>query len=216
MGRSSIAKRKEMNDREIKRDLPVLDKDVPKSIERFSKAYVGQAARLAASGFSNADLCYTWGIDKFKLIEWRKKHPELDKAIKDGKQYELKRLLAKCYLAAEGYTYKTKKKTITKNADGSVKAIKEEVHENFQTPDNTMLVFLICNLTRQLGLEDDEAWLSKQKLEIESRNLSVSITSDQITQQIEKLAGNLLAGEEEDSNRKQVEAQIIDSGDKDD
>ena len=92
--------------------------------------------------------------------------------------------------------------------------MKEEELENFQTPDNTMLVFLICNLTRQLELEDDEAWLSKQKLEIESRNLSVSITSDQITQQIERLAGNLLS--EDDSNRKKVEATITDSGDKKD
>ena len=214
MGRSSIAKRKEMNDREIKRDLPVLGKDVPKLDEtsRFSKAFVGQAARLAASGFSNADLCYAFGIDKFKLLEWRKKHPELDVAIKEGKHYELKRLLAKCYLAAEGYRYKTRKRTVTKNADGSVKAIKEEEFENVQAPDNTMMIFLVCNIVRQLGLEDDEAWLSKQKLEIESRNLSVSITSDQITQQIERLAGNLLSGE--DGNRKQVEAKVTDSGDK--
>lgn len=209
MGRSSVAKRKEMYDREIERDLPAIDTDL---VKRFSKLYVGQAARLAASGFSNADLCYVFGIDKFKLIEWRKKHPELDRAIKEGKHYELKRLLAKCYLAAEGYRYKTRKRTVTKNADGSVKQVKEEEFENFQTPDNTMLVFLICNLTRQLGLEDDQAWLSKQKLEIESKNLTVSVTADQITQQIERLAGNLLAGE--DSNRKQVEAIITDSGDK--
>lgn len=212
MGRSPIAQRNEMKKREIKRDLPVLDKDVPKSIERFSKAYVGQAARLAASGFSNADLCYVFGIDKFKLIEWRKKHPELDRAIKEGKHYELKRLLAKCYLAAEGYRYKTRKRTVTKNADGSVKAIKEEEFENVQAPDNTMMIFLVCNLVRQLKLEDDEAWLSKQKLEIESKNLTVSVTADQITQQIERLAGNLLA--EDDSNRKQVDAKITDSGDK--
>lgn len=208
MGRSSIAKRKEMNDREIQRDLPALDETNTNLVKRFSKVYVGQAARMAASGFSNADLCYVFGIDKFKLIEWRKKYPQLDKAIKDGKHYELKRLLAKCYLAAEGYRYKTRKRTVTKNADGSVKAIKEVEFENFQTPDNTMLVFLICNLTRQLGLEDDEAWLSKQKLEIESKNLTVSVTADQITQQIERLAGNLL--NEESKNTKKVEAKITD------
>lgn len=209
MGRSSLAKRKEMYDREIKRDLPTLDTP---AIERFSKAYVGQVARMSAAGFSNADLCYVLGIDKFKLIEWRKKHPELDKAIKEGKKYELQRLLAKCYLAAEGYRYKTRKKTVTKDADGSVKQIKEEEFDNVQQPDNTMLVFLICNITRQLGLEDDEAWLSKQKLEIESKNLTVSVTADQITQQIERLAGNLLS--ENDSNRKEVEATVKDTGDK--
>jgi cell division protein FtsL len=209
MGRSSIAKRKEMYDREIERELPAINTEL---VKRFSKAYVGQAARLAAAGFSNADLCYTLGIDKFKLIEWRKQHPELDRAIKEGKKYELQRLLAKCYLAAEGYRYKTRKKTVTKDATGNVKSVKEEEFENFQTPDNTMLVFLICNLTRQLGLEDDETWLSKQKLEIESRNLSVSITSDQITAQIERLAGNLLS--QGDSSRKQIDAKITDSGDK--
>jgi len=209
MGRSSVHKRPEMKKREIERDLPAIDTSVA---ERFSKAYIGQAARLAAAGFSNADLCYTWGIDKFDLLEWRKRHPELDRAIKEGKKYELQRLLAKCYLAAEGYKYKTRKRTATKNADGSIKQVKEEEFENFQTPDNTMLVFLICNLTRQLGLEDDETWLSKQRLEIESRNLNVSITSEDITNQIAKLAGNLLV--ENDSNCKEVQTTVIDCGDK--
>ena len=106
MGRSSVHKRPEMKKREIKRELPAIDTSIA---ERFSKAYVGQAARLAAAGFSNADLCYMFGIDKFKLLEWRKRYPQLDRAIKEGKKYELQRLLAKCYLAAEGYKYKTRK-----------------------------------------------------------------------------------------------------------
>ena len=204
MGRSSIAKRKEMYEREIDRNLPVLDEEATK---RFSKVYVGQAARLAAAGFSNADLCYAFGVDKFKLIEWRKQHPELDRAIKEGKKHELKRLLAKCYLAAEGYRYKTRKKTVTKSADGSVKSVKEEEFENFQTPDNTMMVFLICNLTRQLGLDDADAWLSKQKLEIESRNLTVSVSSDDITNQIAKLAGNLLTDQSE--TIKKIDSEVV-------
>uniref|UniRef100_A0A6M3IF91 Putative DNA binding, helix-turn-helix domain containing protein n=1 Tax=viral metagenome TaxID=1070528 RepID=A0A6M3IF91_9ZZZZ len=204
MGRSSVHKRPEMKKREIERDLPVLDEETTK---RFSKVYVSQAARLAAAGFSNADLCYTFGVDKFKLIEWRKQYPELDRAIKEGKKHELKRLLAKCYLAAEGYRYKTRKKTVTKSADGSIKSVKEEEFENFQTPDNTMLVFLICNLTRQLGLDDADAWLSKQRLEIESKNLTVSVSSDDITNQIARLAGNLLTNQSE--TIKKIESKTI-------
>ena len=210
MGRSSLAKRKEMYDRQIKRDLPVVDIGI---MEKFSKSYIGQAARLAAAGFSNADMCYVFGVDKHRLVEWRKKHPELDRAIKEGKKYELQRLLAKCYLAAEGYRYNTRKKTVMRDAGGIVKNVKEEEFENFQAPDNTMLVFLICNITRQLGLEDDQAWLSKQKLEIDSRNLTVSVSSEDITNQIARMAGTLLSGD--DGNRKEIDAVVtdVDKGD---
>jgi len=116
---------------------------------------------------------------------------------------------AKAMLESVGYDYKTKRVEVVKNPDGSIKQTKEVTFDNHQSPNPNLILFLMCNLSSQLGLEGIESWKSRQKMEIENKNINLTITGELVGEQITKLAGRLIG--EEDKEVKQVESTVIES-----
>jgi hypothetical protein len=172
--------------------------------DRYNPEYADIASRLSAVGFTESDIAHTLGVEKKAIKAWKHAFPQFKEACENGKHDQLRRMAAKAMLEAVGYNYKTHKKETTYNADGSVKQIKEIEFDNHQSPQPNMLLFLMCNLSSQLGLEGIEGWKSRQKMEIENKNLNLTITGELVGEQIEKLAGRLL-----ETGTKQIECREV-------
>lgn len=149
--------------------------------------------RLVAAGFTEKDLAFTFNVPLEAIDAWKRNEPAFMLACVEGKQREKKKLVAKSLLAAVGYDYETSKTKTHKDADGIITKIEETKFKSHQPANHNLLMFLLCNLSHQLGDEESESWQSKQKLEVDqTRNVTVNITGELATEQIRKLAGKLL------------------------
>ena len=117
----------------------------------------------------------------------------------------MKRIVAAGLKAAEGYDYETKKTKKMYNADGTqVEMVEEQTITNHQPANASLAQFMLCNMSNQLKLDEDEAFKAKQKVEVESKSLTVNISAELVGDQIDRLAGKLLGG-----NKKQIEANFV-------
>lgn len=161
-------------------------------VSLYKPEYAETASRLVAVGFTEDDVAYALGVPKAAITNWKANLPEFKTVYKDGKRDQLKRMAAKAMLEAVGYDYETKRVETTRDADGNIKSTKEIVFNNHQSPQPNMLLFLMCNLSSQLKLDDEDAWKSRQKMEIESKSINLTVTGELVSSQIQKLAGKLL------------------------
>jgi len=167
------------------------------------------AGRLVAAGFTEDDLAYTFNVKKRAVKTWKNSFPAFKAACIGGKQREKRKLVAKSLLAAVGYDYKTSKTKTHMDAEGNVVKIERTDFKSHQPPNHNLLMFLLCNMSHQLGDTEDEKWQSKQKMEIEqNKNVNIQITGEVATEQIRKLAGRLL-DEKEERPKKQVECREV-------
>jgi len=197
------------------KNIEKIDYDAPKPlkegehwVDRYKPEYAEQAERLKAVGFTNKDLAYNFGISLYGLKTWRDKFPDFKAACNRGKHFIIKKIAAKGLMEAVGYNYETSKTRIIKDKDGNVQKIEETHFKNHQAANNNLLIFLLCNLAHQLGLAPEENWTSKQKMEIEQKNMNVEITGKVAADQIERLAGALLKEEE---TRKQINSTVVET-----
>ncbi|KKN19312.1 hypothetical protein LCGC14_0947110, partial [marine sediment metagenome] len=104
-------------------------------------------------------------------------------------------LIAKGLRAAIGYSYvekniKYKQKIDDKGVVTKYAAETSEFHKEMK-PDSTLLMFLLCNISRQL--KEEEPWISNHKIEIDqNKNINVKISGKVVTEQITRLAGAFL------------------------
>jgi hypothetical protein len=178
----------------------------------YKSEYCEQAERLSAVGFTEKDLAYNFGVPEGAIKRWKINFPEFKDACTAGRHFVLKKMVAKGLMEAVGYDYKSSKTRIIKDAKGNVQKIEETHFTNHQPANNNLLLFLVCNLSHQLGLAPEEAWQSKQKMEIESKNVSMEITGKVAADQIEKLAGKLIEAEDE---RKKIDSVVIEETEND-
>lgn len=187
-------------------DIKDIKLDIPKNRGRkqiYRPDMAKIAGRLVAAGFEEKDLGYVFECSRNTIHHWKKRYPEFKDACSEGKRREKKKLVAQALLSAVGYDYHTCKTKITKDKEGKVIKSEETHFDNHQPSNDRLLVFLLCNIDHQLG---DSEWHSKQKLEIEQKNVNVQITGKLATEQITKLAGCLLDKTQE---RKQIDSKDI-------
>ena len=172
--------------------------------DKYRSEYNEIASRLIGSGFSENDLAYTFDVPASAIKGWKRSFPSFKKACNDGKTGQLKRLAASGMREATGYDWMSEKTKTEYDADGNVVKVEKQDIPMHQAGNATLATFMMCNLSRQLKLNDEEAYNAKQKVEVENRNLNINITAELIGEQIDMLAGKLLSG-----NTKQIEADII-------
>jgi hypothetical protein len=175
--------------------------------DKYKPEYADIASRLAAVGFTEKDIAHTLGVTDTAIKSWKHSFDSFREACENGKHDQLKRMAAKAMLESVGYDYQSKKTRIIKDTDGNIQKIEETVFDNHQSPNPNLILFLMCNLSSQLGLEGIDAWKSRQKMEIENRNINLTISGELVSDQINKLAGRLLG----ESETKQVESKIVDN-----
>lgn len=171
----------------------------------YKPEYDEIASRLSAVGFNGEDIAYSLGVPYQAFVNWKTHFPAFKEAVTDGRRDQLKRMAAKAMLEAVGYDYKTTKTETTFDAEGNIEKTKQVVFTNHQSPQPNMLIFLLCNLSSQLGLENEAAWKSRQKMEIESKSINLTISGELVSAQIAKLAGKLL-GEPETKQMETIDA----------
>jgi len=173
--------------------------------EQYKPEYDNIASRLIAVGFSENDLSHTFDVPASAIKGWKRSFPSFRKACNEGKRGQLKRVVASGLKEACGYDWVVTKTKTEYDAKGNVVKIEKQDIPMHQAGNATLATFMMCNLSRQLKLDDDEAYNAKSKVEVENRNLNLNITAELVGEQIDRLAGKLLTG----VGNKQVEAEVI-------
>ena len=164
----------------------------------FSVDYLETATRLVASGMTEVDVGYFLGITPAKIKTWKKRHPLFKQAFTDGKRLAKSYLIAKGLRAAAGYQYveknvKYKKKVLDDGTELEYAAETSEFHKEMK-PDSTLLMFLLCNMSRQL--KEEEPWVSVHKVEVkDDKTINVKLSGKVATEEIRRLAGAFLSPE---------------------
>ena len=183
------------------------DKRVPQGhwTSMYKAEYDGIASRLIGSEFTENDLAHTFDVPTSAIKGWKRSFPSFKKACNDGKRGQLKRLAVSGLKEACGYDWMSTKTKTEYGSDGSVIKVEKQDIPMHQAGNATLATFMMCNLSNQLHLNDDEAFKSKQKVEVENKNLNFTITAELVGEQIDRLAGKFLSG----GDAKQIEAEVI-------
>jgi len=171
-------------------------------LSQYKPEYAEMASRLIAAGFTRKSLGYLLGVCSDTIDNWRTKYPEFAAAYTEGKSGQLKRLIAKGLLEAAGYDYETSKTKTIHDAEGNLVKTETTTFKNKQPANHNLLMFILCNIDRQLGSDD---WRSKHTLEVDNKTLNVTIDGKIVNEQIERLAGRIFS----DSPNKVIESHEV-------
>jgi len=177
----------------------------------FDMNFLEVATRLSAAGVKEADIAFFMGVEQKDIDRWKKKVPQFAKPQTDGKNLAKTYLIAQGLRAAAGYDYvetnvKYKHKVLD---DGTCVRYPDEVSEfhKHQPPNPQLLIFMLCNLSRQLD-DDKDKWTSAHKIEVDkNEHLTITLNGAVASDQINKLAGKIIEVE----SRKRIESKVIDS-----
>jgi len=174
--------------------------------KRFKNEFIEIASRLVAAGFSETELAWVFRCAPTTIKTWKARYPQFEAACEDGKRVIKRKLVAVAIREAMGYSYESSKRKIIRGADGVIIKDEETVFTN-KTPVNpNILIFLLCNLARQLG---DNDWASKHTMEMADGGVSIKIEGKLEGERIATLAGKLL--QEAQKPVKFVESQVIEN-----
>jgi hypothetical protein len=184
----------------------VVENDVPDSHKRKTKDYLPEyadiASQLVAAHFTEQDLAYAFDVSKRQIKLWKKHNPLFRQACEDGKREQKKRLVARAFKQAMGYKFTDTNTKRYYNAEGKLIKVEESSFGKENPGNERLLVFLLCNLDRQLG---DDDWKSIQRIEVdENKTVRVEIDGKAAKEQIKRLAGDIL-----ETERKQIECKVV-------
>jgi hypothetical protein len=176
---------------------------------QFSPQFLEVATRLISAGLTEKDLAYILGTTIARIRYWKKHNELFKKACEDGRQMAKSFLIGQGLKAAAGYDYVEKNYKIKRKVldDGTVIEFpSEESHfHKHQKPDSTLLMFMLCNMSRQL--KDETPWASQHKIEVdENKNVNIQIKGEVVSSEIDRLAGAFRP-------EKIIEAEIVDEKD---
>ncbi|MDY3973460.1 MAG: helix-turn-helix domain-containing protein [Veillonella caviae] len=125
---------------------------------------------FARNGYTDEDIAQKMGISAVTLYEWKKRFPQIAKALKKGKDViddEIEETLIK---SAMGYSYDEVIKELRKNDEtDEVELVVTRVVRKHQPPNVTALIFWLKNRRR-------ESWRDKiSKEDLQSENILLSV-----------------------------------------
>lgn len=173
---------------------------LPRNAE-FSPKFLDMATRMVAAGFTEKDLAYIIGTTPARIKYWKRHNPIFKKACECGKEMAKSYLVAQGLRAATGYgtvekNIKIKRKYITKDGKEILVEYPAEVSEfhKHQAPNPGLLMFMLCNMSRQAG--DEIPWASTHKVEVEeNKTVNVKISGKVASEQLDRLAGAFMPKE---------------------
>jgi hypothetical protein len=168
----------------------------------FSPLFLDMATRLVAAGFTEENLAFVIGCTPAKIQQWKRHNPLFKAACEHGKKTALSYLVASGLRAATGYgtiekNIKIKKKWTT-DAEGKDILVEfpaevSEFHKHHE-PNASLLMFMLCNISRQL--KEETPWASAHKIEIdENKQVNIKISGKVASEQIDRLAGAFMPQE---------------------
>lgn len=119
----------------------------------------------ARDGLTDEDISFNIGINPSTLYDWKKRFPEIDKALKKGKEVVDRKVENALLKRALGYTY-----TETKFTESEKDGAKTEVITKEVAPDTTAIIFWLKN-------RKPNEWRDKQEVNLNATG-SVKIVDD--------------------------------------
>jgi hypothetical protein len=169
---------------------------------KFNYDFIQVASRLVAAGFSEDDVGYALGVKAGTIKTWKARYPQFKTACSEGKRMAKRHLVAQGLRAAAGYDYETQKIKKVYNSDGELVKTEELTFHNHQPPNHNLIMWMLCNIDRQLG---DDEFKSKHTMEIKhDKSVSVQVGGSE-AQRILDFAGNLLEDKPKYVENKEVE-----------
>lgn len=125
---------------------------------------------FARNGYTDEDIAQKIGISAVTLYDWKKRFPQIAKALKKGKDViddEIEETLIK---SAMGYSFDEVTKEPRQNNDtGEVGLVVTKIVRKHQPPNVTALIFWLKNRRR-------DSWRDKiSKEDLQSQNILLSV-----------------------------------------
>jgi len=180
--------------------------------DKYLPEYDDIASRLIAVGFSENDLSDTFNVSASAIKGWKRSFPSFKRACNEGKRGQLKRVVASGLKEACGYDWISTKTKTEYDAKGNVIKVEKQDIPMHQAGNASLAMFMMTNISNQLKLGDEDAFKSRQKVEVENKNLNLNITAELVGEQIDRLAGKLLSS----GDVKQIESDIVEQETKND
>lgn len=124
---------------------------------------------FARNGYTDEDIAQKMGISAVTLYEWKKRFPQIAKALKKGKDViddEIEETLIK---SAMGYSFDEVTKEPRQNETGEVELVVTKIVRKHQPPNVTALIFWLKNRRR-------DSWRDKiNKEDLQSHNVLLTV-----------------------------------------
>jgi hypothetical protein len=135
--------------------------------EKYVEPYLDKIKEW--SGFlSDKDISNKLGISQTSFITYKKKHPELEQVVIEGRKELVAELKSTLKQKARGFHYK-EAKTVIRDVDGVKTKVREE-YEKYSPPDTGAIHLLLKNLDEEWTNDDKPTMkLKAEKLELEKQ-----------------------------------------------
>jgi hypothetical protein len=178
---------------------------------KFNYKYVELAANLVASGHSEEDLAFVFGVATPTVKSWKKRYPQFARACANGRTLAKNHAVANGLRTAAGYDYEEVQEEYLRKPveqeDGSIKdemvLAKRKVSKKHVPANPTLNMFYVCNM--------DPTFTSLKSVQIDAGATGVGgirLTGDDMASGIKKLCQGLFEAKDElkDAKSKKVEA----------
>ena len=130
--------------------------------EEYVKPFLAKIQEWASSGATEKEICSALGIGLSSFYEYKKAHPELSKALRDGRQKVILEIKAALLKKALGFNYE-EKRGVKKNGE----IVNLEVTNRYCPPDPMAAAMLLRNYDKTWTDKDKQsASIQKQELEL--------------------------------------------------
>ena len=133
----------------------------------------------ARDGLTDKDIAYNMGISETSIHIWKKRHPEIAEALKQGKEVADRIVENSLFKSAVGYDYD--EVTTIQNESGEIVHTKRV--KKHASPNPTSMIFWLKN-------RKPEVWRDAKKIDmagkLETKNPFEGLT----TEELKKLAGS--------------------------
>lgn len=125
-------------------------------------------------GATDKEIAENLGINKATICEYKKKYPEFNELIKEGRKAPVQAIKAALFKRATGFTY-SEKKTVFKQimVDGAddeeipATLVQTEIYEKYSQPDPASCLILLKHWDKENEWSQDPATLKLKKKELE-------------------------------------------------
>jgi hypothetical protein len=173
--------------------------------QKFHVDVAKLAACLTASGFSQKNVEKMLGVKAGAIKRWKERFPEFALAMSKGKEAAIRYLKASAIQLASGYDYTETTINLVPDAETGEDVVKsKQVKVRHHPPNTTMLIFLLCNLTR----DTDEPLRNVQSVEVENNTKTEDSGKDSSSMLLDALTSRLEARQ---LAKKAVDGEVVDA-----
>lgn len=138
----------------------------PNKYESNVKPKLAEIEKMCLT-MTEKQIALSLGVNPSTWCEYKSKYPELNEAIKKGREGLIIELRSTLIRKAKGFTY-SEKKTIKENN----KVVREEIYEKASLPDVAALNLLLKNYDKENWANDPQALkLREKELELQEKKI---------------------------------------------